>query len=136
MTLSGVTRLPGWTTRAGRFALAGGLATALHWLTMAALVAADLDARVATAWGAIAGAAANYFLQRAHAFGSRILHHRAVPRYAVACLLAWALNLALFSLLQTLTPLAIAPAQFLTTAAAAACSYLLYSRLVFHESTP
>src|SRR5687768_9651098 len=40
------------------------------------------------------------------------------PRYALACLLGWALNLALFSLLRTLTPLAIVPAQLLTTAAA------------------
>ena len=79
MTLSSVARLPGGTTRAGRFALAGGLAPTLHWLTMVALVAADFDAPLVTAWGAIAGSAVNYFLQRAHAFGSQILHHRAVP---------------------------------------------------------
>ena len=134
MTISAEARWPAWTTRVSRFALVGGLATALHWATMAALVAAEIDARAATAWGAVAGAVANYILQRRHTFASHFLHHRPVPRYAVACLLAWALNLALFSLLHALTPLAIAPAQLLTTATVAGFSYLLYSRLVFHES--
>ncbi|WP_341643687.1 GtrA family protein [Thauera sp. SDU_THAU2] len=120
--------------RPARFALAGGMATLIHWLCMSALIAAGIDAHVATAAGAITGAAANYPLQRRHAFASRAAHDRALPRYLASCALAWLANLLLFALLHGPAGWPPALAQAGTSGASAALSYLLYARMVFDEA--
>jgi putative flippase GtrA len=125
--------LPAWAQRTSRFLLAGTSATALHWAVMAALVAAGIDPRPATVCGAFAGAAANYFLQRSITFADRVPRRAAIRRYAIACSIAWAVNLAVFTLLHTVVGLAVAPAQLVTTATVVALAYLLYSKVVFHE---
>ena len=129
---------PGTSTaafrRPARFAAAGGIATHVHWLCMSALIAAGIDARVATAAGAIAGVAANYPLQHRHAFASRAAHRRALPRYLASCALAWLANLLLFALLHGPVGWPPALAQATTSAAIAALNYLLYARMVFDEA--
>lgn len=116
------------------FLLGGAAATATHWAAMAALVQAGLDARVATALGATLGAGLNYLAQR-RVFGGES-GAAALYRYAMACLLGWGLNLSIFWLLHAATPLTVAPAQLVTSAATAAASYFLYSRFVFHATAP
>jgi putative flippase GtrA len=116
------------------FLLGGAAATATHWAAMAALVHAGLDARIATAVGATLGAGLNYLAQR-KVFGGES-SAAALYRYAMACLLAWGLNLSIFWLLHAVTPLTVAPAQLVTSATTAAASYFLYSRFVFHAPAP
>lgn len=116
-----------------RFAFAGGLATTVHWAAMAAGVAAGIDAVAATAGGAAVGAAANYALQRRALDAGAVCHRHAVPRYLLACAIAWFANLGVFAALLTLTPWTIGIAQAVTTAVVAALTFLLYDRLVFHD---
>jgi putative flippase GtrA len=125
---------PGELRRSAGFLLAGSAATATHWVAMAALVHAGLDPRIATALGATLGAGLNYLAQRS-VFGGES-GAAELYRYAMACLLAWSLNLSIFWLLHSVTPLTVAAAQFVTTAATAAISYFLYSRFVFHAPAP
>lgn len=122
--------------RGARFAAAGIAATLLHWACMAALIAAGSDARLATALGALAGAALNYPLQHRHTFSSTRAHGSALPRYLAACAVGWLANLLLFALLHGPVALAAPIAQALTTVAVAALNYLLYARMVFHEPAP
>ncbi|WP_418647105.1 GtrA family protein [Thauera butanivorans] len=121
--------------RPARFALAGGAATLVHWLCMSAMLAAGIDAHAATAAGAMAGAAANYPLQRRHTFASRRAHRRALPRYLASCALAWLANLLLFAVLHGPAGWPPALAQAGTSGAIAALNYLLYARMVFDEAT-
>jgi putative flippase GtrA len=119
--------------RPARFAIAGGLATTVHWAVMAAGVAGGIDPVSATAGGAAAGAAANYALQRQALDASAVCHRFAVPRYLLACAIAWVANLVVFAALQALTTWPIGIAQAVTTAVVGALNFLLYDRLVFHD---
>ena len=121
-------------TRPLRFLLCGGAATLVHWLSMAGLMAAGLAPALATAGGALAGAAANFPLQQSWTFGAR-REAGAVPVYALVCVLGWTLNSALFLLLHQTLALAVAPAQVLTTALVALTNYTLYKRWVFHDGS-
>ena len=128
------TILPGELRRSAGFLAGGAAATATHWAAMAALVQAGVDPWIATALGATLGAGLNYLAQ-GRVFGGES-GAAALYRYAIACLLAWTLNLSLFWLLHELAQLAVAPAQLVTSAATAAASYFLYSRFVFHAPAP
>jgi len=116
-----------------RFGVAGAVSTAVHWSVMAALILLGGDAAWATGAGAVAGAAANYPLQRKYAFTSRCAHHYALPRYLAVCAIAWIANLACFGFLQSALDQSVIVSQALTTAVVAVLSYVLYSTKVFHE---
>lgn len=116
-----------------RFLLSGGMATALHWLLMTALIAVPVPAVLATALGAIAGACLNYLLQYHFTFRARTDHAKAVPVYFLVAALGWLANLGLFAGLHLLLDLNIAIAQVLTTGIVALLNYVLYKRVVFHE---
>jgi len=117
--------------RLGRFALSSGVATSAHWALMAILVANGFEALAATTLGALLGALLNYLLQYRLTFASRRPHREALPRYAGVALLSLIVNGACFKAV-TMTVLGIAPAQLLSTSAAALLAYYLYSTEVFH----
>ena len=117
--------------RLGRFALSSGVATSAHWALMAILVVNGVDALAATTLGALFGALLNYLLQYRLTFASHRLHREALPRYAGVALLSLMVNGACFKAM-TMTVLGIAPAQLLSTSAAALLAYYLYSTEVFH----
>lgn len=116
-----------------RFLAAGGIATAVHWGVMWLLIPAGHAPLHATAVGGLAGAAANYGLQRRLTFGHGGAHAGAVPRYLVSCAAAWLVNLLAFQSFHALAGLPVVPSQLAATAAAALMSYLVYERWVFHD---
>jgi putative flippase GtrA len=64
------------------YALFGGLATAVHYLVLVALVEfADIGAGLAAATGAVCGALAAYAGNRTFTFASDSAHRRALPRF-------------------------------------------------------
>lgn len=117
------------------FLTAGGLATSIHWVAMGFLVELGAQPVIATATGSIAGAIANYGLQRRLAFRKAGPHGQTLWRYLASCGLAWFANLTLFSLLSHGMALPVVPAQVITTTLVAALNFVVYQRLVFHEHT-
>lgn len=117
------------------FLTAGGLATAIHWMGVATLVELGVQSVTATATGSLAGALANYGLQRRLAFPKAGPHGQTLWRYLASCGLGWLANLTLFSLLSHGMALSLAPAQVITTTLVAALNFVVYQRLVFHEHT-
>ena len=118
--------------RVGRFALSGGAATGAHWALMALLMATGTEPLAATTLGALFGALLNYLLQYRLTFASHRPHREALPRYAGVAFLSLIVNGICFKVVTTLTVLGTAPAQFLSTSAAALVAYHLYSTKVFH----
>lgn len=114
------------------FLASGGTATAVHWTAMWLLLQQGASALFATAAGSVAGAAANYGLQRRLAFRNAGDHKRSLPRYALSCSIAWMTNLALFNALHAVAGLDVALAQFITTVLVTGLNYVMYERLVFH----
>jgi putative flippase GtrA len=119
-------------SRVLRFLLAGGAATALHWLVMGLFVLLGVTPVLATAAGAGVGLVFNYLAQHAWAFRSQLAHRQALPRYLASALIGWCLNLAVFSSLQQLNA-GIVAAQIGATALVALINFLLSERFVFHE---
>jgi putative flippase GtrA len=70
------------------YALFGGLATAVHYLVLVALVElAGISAGLAAATGATCGALAAYAGNRRFTFGSDAAHRRALPRFLMVAAL-------------------------------------------------
>jgi len=70
------------------YALFGGLATAVHYLVLVALVElADVGAGLAAAIGATCGALAAYAGNRRFTFASDATHGRALPRFLLVAAL-------------------------------------------------
>lgn len=116
-----------------RFSLAGGLATASHWLVMALMINAGAVPATATAIGAFIGAIINYILQRHVTFQSNVAHHFALLRYLGVCTLTWFVNLIFFLVLHRIVLLSPLYAQGITTLTVALMSYFLYKRIVFND---
>ena len=121
-------------TEIQRFVVSGGVATLSHWLTMALLIIAGMLPAPATAIGAIVGAIVNYLAQKTFTFRSRKQHRITIPRYIAACAILWVANLVVFIFFNESLSIAVAPAQFLTTAIVAISSYWLYRVMVFSDS--
>lgn len=117
--------------RFSRFLVAGGLATALQFAILWALVE-FAGARPAAASGAgyLISAVLNYLMNRAFTFRSQTSHMSAAPRFAIMCALGLSLNTALFVLLQS-SGLNYLVCQVLTTAGVIVFNYMLASRWVF-----
>ena len=116
-----------------RFVVSGGVSTLSHWLTMALLIIVGMVPALATATGALVGAIVNYLAQKTFTFKSRKQHRITIPRYIAACAILWIANLVVFILLNVSLSIAVAPAQFLTTAIVAILSYWLYRVMVFSD---
>lgn len=115
-----------------RFLLAGGTATALHWLVMALLIQLNVEPAMATALGASVGLGFNYLAQHRWAFRSRLTHRMAFPRYLASATVGWCLNLAIFSSFQQFDT-GIVTSQICATALVTLVNFLLSERFVFHE---
>lgn len=126
---------PGIRQQVLGFAAAGGIATAIHWASMAGLVLLGLSPLYATAIGSLCGAVANYLFQRQLAFPNADTHAKTVGRYALSCLLAWITNFILFSFFHQSLSLPVTAAQIVTTTFGALLNFVVYQRLVFHEQT-
>jgi putative flippase GtrA len=78
------------------YALFGGLATAVHYLVLVALVElGDVGAGLAAAIGATCGALAAYAGNRRFTFASHAAHARALPRFLLVAALGAAASAAL-----------------------------------------
>lgn len=116
-----------------RFVIAGGVSTLSHWSVMALMVFATVMPEIATATGALVGAAVNYILQKSFTFQSIQGHKSTLPRYVFACALLWLANLFVFSTLSRLLGMQIIMAQLIATALVAVLSYWLFKRSVFND---
>jgi len=116
-----------------RFLIAGGLATLVHWSVMAILVYQDMSPVRASTAGAIVGAVINYMLQFHWAFSARS-HEKAAPAYACTLLLGWCANAATLAFFISVTQLDTRLGQACATATVAAMNFILYKKVVFHES--
>lgn len=116
-----------------RYLISGGLATLLHWGTMAWLISVAISANTATALGALTGALLNYLLQFHFTFRSTQAHSDAIPRYLLITSLNWCVNNALFAGLRGFTPLGVPVAQLITTLFVMVLNFIMYRRFVFNE---
>jgi len=101
-------------------------------LIMALLMTVDVPPAWATGVGAIAGAIANYPLQKIFTFSGRV-SPSPVPVYILACILTWSLNLFLFVTLNSGFGFSAGIAQIFVTAFVAIGSYGFYRKWVFHD---
>lgn len=114
-----------------RFVVAGGVATAVHWATMAAALVVGTPALLATALGAGAGAVCNFRLQRGWVFGGQVVAPGVGWRYVSAAGVLWLLNLVSLGLLHHGVGLTVAWAQVLTTLWVTLISFLVMKRGVY-----
>ena len=74
----------GTTAMFGRYVLIGGLATAVHYCLLVAMVDVwGVNAGVAASAGALGGALAAYIGNRRLTFASAAAHRRALPRFLI-----------------------------------------------------
>lgn len=111
---------------------AGGIATASHYAVTIALVEGFAVIPLAASMsGFAAGAAIKYWLNYSVAFRSRSTHARAMLRFAMALAMLFALNGAIFALLQRGAGLHYLVAQALTTILLLAPGYVIHRQWVF-----
>ena len=118
-----------------RFLVSGGIATAVHLLTLWGLINLQVEAVLASSIGAFVGAIVNYFLQYFFTFKTKRKHKQALLAYIPMVLVSWLLNLALFySLYGSLftQPLT---AQIATTGVVMVVNFLLYKKVVFRAKS-
>jgi putative flippase GtrA len=100
-----------------RFVGVGGLATALHYLILVALVnSAGLDATLASSAGYALSTMFNYALNRHLTFRSRRSHGSALPRFLLLAIVGLAINTATVWLLVQQFALHYLVAQIVATA--------------------
>ncbi|MEM8796088.1 MAG: GtrA family protein [Pseudomonadota bacterium] len=100
-----------------RFLTSGLVATACHYALLIALVETKVTGPVlATALGAVLGAAVSYALNRRFTFRSSRAHTEALPRFLIIAAAAVLLNAALMALFTNVLSLPYLYAQILATA--------------------
>jgi putative flippase GtrA len=118
-----------------RFLVSGGIATAVHLLTLWGLINLQVEAVLASSIGAFLGAIVNYFLQYFFTFKTKRKHKQALLAYIPMVLVSWLLNLALFySLYGGLLPDPLM-AQVVTTGVVMVVNFLLYKKVVFRAKS-
>jgi putative flippase GtrA len=111
---------------------AGGIATASHYaVTIAAVEGLAVAPLAASMLGFAVGATVKYWLNYSIAFRSRTSHTRAVSRFVVALAMMFAMNAALFALLQRGLGLHYLLAQALTTILLIPPGYVIHRQWVF-----
>jgi putative flippase GtrA len=106
-----------------RFALIGGVATAIQYAVLIILVQAQVSGAVgASAIGFTLSALANYTLNRRFTFHSTRAHVEALPRFTAVALLGLAINTGLIWLFHV--PLAL---HYLVAQVLATCGTLLWN---------
>lgn len=111
---------------------AGGVATASHYaVTIAAVEGLSVAPLAASMLGFATGAAVKYWLNYSVAFRSRSSHARAMSRFVVALAMLFALNAAIFALLQRHLGLHYMIAQAITTILLIPPGYVIHRQWVF-----
>jgi putative flippase GtrA len=119
-----------------RFAAVGGLATALHYLILIALVeGAGLDASLASACGYALSTLVNYALNRRLTFRSRRSHSSALPRFLWLAVVGLAINTAAVWLLAQVLGLHYLVAQVAATALTLCWNFLAARHWAFAPQT-
>jgi putative flippase GtrA len=99
-----------------RYAAAGALGTAAHFVILAGLVQlASADAVAASTAGAIAGALINYALNYRFTFASHRVHRVALPRFCAVAGAGILLNAAVLAAMLALIPLHYLALQIVAT---------------------
>ncbi|MCL2523962.1 MAG: GtrA family protein [Betaproteobacteria bacterium] len=88
-----------------RFLIVGGIATAVQYALLIALVNVGVPPVPASSIGFVLSAALNYALNRRFTFASARSHREAAPRFAITALAGLAINGALMWLFTTLAGL-------------------------------
>ena len=115
---------PSWWRSFHRYAGAGALGTALHYLVLLGwLWVAPTAAVAATTAGALLGAGANYWLNHRYSFASRRAHRTAAPRFAVVAAAGVLLNGLVVAALVPSIP--VLPAQLSATGAVLLSGFVL-----------
>jgi putative flippase GtrA len=123
--------------RASKYVVAGAIATAVHYATMATLVQAlGAGVLLSTCIGYTAGAFVKYPLNHRLVFASGARHREAVPRFAAGLAVGFLLNAAIFSLLLRALPAHYMVAQVLTTGLVILANYLVARLWVFRDPPP
>lgn len=101
----------------GRFAVVGGLATAIHYVVLIILVQwAQSDVVFASSVGFLISAVFNYLLNRRITFRSQKSHLEALPRFFVVAFLGLLINAGLIWVFHDAAQLHYLAAQILATA--------------------
>ena len=118
-----------------RFLVIGGLATAIQYGVLIALVQLlDFDPVIASATGFVISALANYALNRRYTFRSSQGHQTAAPRFAIVATSGLLLNTLLMWVIGTMLKQHYLLAQILATGAVLAWNFWLHRHWTF--STP
>lgn len=116
-----------------RFAAAGVLGTACHYLVLLALSAgAGVAPGPAAACGALVGAAVNYWLNRNFIFRSERRHAEALPRFAAMALFGALLNGLIVGALARLG-LHVMAAQVCATLLVLVLNYVMSKKWIFRS---
>lgn len=106
-----------------RFAVIGGIATAIQYVILIVLVQAGVAGAVAaSSIGFVLSALANYALNRSFTFNSTKAHAEALPKFAMVAVLGLGINTGLIWLFHAFVGLHYLPAQVLAT-----CGTLLWN---------
>jgi putative flippase GtrA len=116
-----------------RFLVSGGIATAVHWSALWALVTMQVDAVWASGIGAFLGAIVNYFSQYFFTFKTKSGHKQALLAYIPSVALSWLLNLGIFYSLYMYLLSDPLWAQVVTTGIVMVVNFLLYKKVVFRD---
>ena len=120
-------------TRFVRFAAAGALGTACHYLVLVALtMGAGTSPAAAAASGALVGALVNYWLNHRFIFRSQRRHAEALPRFAAMALFGAGLNGLIVGALARLGVYFLL-AQLCATLLILALNYLVSKRWIFQS---
>lgn len=114
-----------------KFVAAGGIGTALHYLTLTALVSQfAIPAGQAAFIGAVAGACVVYLLNRRYTFGTRRSHADTLPRFAAMAMAGAVLNGVLVGILSA-AGLYFLLAQMITTVVILVINFIVSKIWVF-----
>ena len=109
-----------------RFAIVGGIATAIHYAILIVLVQSALaDTVAASSVGFAASTLINYALNRSFTFRSSQAHAEALPKFAMVALLGLALNASLIWLFNISIGLHYLLAQVLATVGTLSVNFAL-----------
>lgn len=113
-----------------RFLAGGGLATLIHWSSMATCLAlSDMSEQWATSIGAVIGACVNYPLQRRYVFKCLADHVRTLFPYLISVLAVWLINGFVFWVFNGQMHVPTIYAQLAATAAVTVMNFKLQGRV-------
>ncbi|WP_428818681.1 GtrA family protein [Microbulbifer sp. MCCC 1A16149] len=119
-------------SRAGRFALVGGFATALQYGLLVAMVEVlDVFAVLASALSFCCSALANYLLNYYLTFQGGVQHRRALPRFVLVAALGLTINTLCFSLALAVAPYLLA--QVVATLVTLVVNFVLHHFWIYRE---